>query len=147
MNTDTESKTVAEFLKALMQTHEALNTLACQLRSRSDVKVVKVYPFIPSDMNQHHWDEQQREQAICSEFGVSAELHDGSISDWWLEVRCERSGWYAAANIFQSDVGEDGCHRVAGYDEQQQHSLTYAEALTQLPKCAGWLLANADMSH
>ena len=28
MNTDTESKAVAEFLKALMQTHEALNTFS-----------------------------------------------------------------------------------------------------------------------
>ncbi len=28
MNTDTKSKTVAEFLKALIQTHEALNTFS-----------------------------------------------------------------------------------------------------------------------
>ena len=145
MKTDTDNKAVAEFLQALMQTQEALNELAGQVRSRSEVKSVKVCPFIPSDMTQHHWDEEQQEKAIGSEFGVSAELYDGVMLDWWLEVRCQQSGWYITANIFRSDAGEDGCHQVAEYDEQ--HSLTFATALTQLSELVGWLVANAGMSE
>ena len=145
MKNDSESKTVAEFLQALMQAHESLSELAGQVRSRSEVKSVKVCPFIPTDMTQHHWDEEQQEKAVGAEFGVSAELYDGAILDWWLQVRCQQSGWYITANIFRGDAGEDGCHRVAEYDEQ--HSLTFAAALTQLSESVGWLVANAGMSQ
>jgi len=60
--TDAETKAVTAFLQTIVETHERLHELARQLRSCSEVKAVKVYPFAPGDITQHHWDEEQKKK-------------------------------------------------------------------------------------
>ena len=129
---------VFEFLQTLTTVHKQLQELAHRLRSYPEVKSVKAHLFVPSNMTQHHWDEEQQKQAVGSDFGVSAELYDGTIIDWWLEARCDESGWSIAANVYKSDVGEEGCHKIAEYGEQS--SLSLDTTLRLLLEAGTWFL-------
>lgn len=134
---------VFEFLQTLTSVHKQLQELAHRLRSYPEVKSVKVHLFVPSNMTQHHWDEEQQKQAVGSDFGVSAELCDKTIIGWWLEARCVESGWTIAANIYKSDVEEEGCHKIAEYSEQ--HSLSLEATLRRLLEAGTWFL-ESDIS-
>ncbi len=88
-------------------------------------------------MKRHHWDESQQTIAYGSEFGVSAILQDEATIDWWLDVRVDEGGWHIAADVFRSDPGEDGCHKIAEFGDR--HSLELEAAIRRRSEAVTWL--------
>ena len=57
--------------------------------------------------------------------------------DWWLEVRVDESGWHIGADVLRSDPGEDGCHKIAEFGDQ--NALDLEVAIKRLSEAVAWV--------
>ena len=50
------------------------------------------------------------EPYMSFEFGVSAELRNGAVVDFWIEVSATDTGWDVHPEVMRHDPDEDGSH-------------------------------------
>jgi hypothetical protein len=92
---DSSTQAVRIFLESMLPVREALDDLLRRLYKRSEVKIVRTYHL----------------QATQSpDFGLSAELHNGAVVDFWLELTSESDSWELRCYIARHDPDEDGSH-------------------------------------
>jgi hypothetical protein len=92
---DSKSQAVVDFLVAMQPVREALDDLVRQLYKRAQVSQVHTYPV---------------EATPSPDFGLSADLHNGAVIDFWLELTLERTCWHLEYSVQRHDPTEDGSH-------------------------------------
>ncbi len=93
---DLTTQAVRAFLESMGPVRDALDGLFRRLYERPAVKAVQRYHL----------------QAKPSpDFGLSAELHNGAIVDFWLELTSEGTSWELEYYVARHDPDEDGSHR------------------------------------
>ena len=93
---DQDTVAVKAFLASMIPVKEAIHTLARDLRNRPGVQQVTGYfPEL------YPW----------SDFGVSAELHNGAIVDFWISLWDESGCWQIDYSVLRGDPDEDGSHK------------------------------------
>ena len=133
---DDESEGVIRFLGGIVAAQERLHELARLLRQCPQVHKASVHRFSPARITRYD-QMMSGSQAIGGEFGVSAQMADGAVVDWWLEVwRGERT-WHVDYNVHQSDAGEDGSHVAVAFAGRQAATtgallISLAEAVEDL---------------
>jgi hypothetical protein len=88
-----------------------LHDFVIQLWKRPEVKTAQLWPFAPKGILVG----DPPDCEFGSDFGVSAELVDGSAIDWWLELWWNSKCWRVECTIFRHDPDEDGCHAIVGF--------------------------------
>lgn len=104
---DSNSEAVLDFLVAMRSVSEALRDLVRQLYKRAEVKIVRTCVV---------------EATLPSEFGVSADLHNGAVIDFWLELTFESNCWQLEYMVLRHDPDEDGAHTEKLFPAQTIHS-------------------------
>src|SRR5262245_26939726 len=126
---DFESQIVGKFLGSIASICQRLNELVVELWRRPDVKTARLWHFVPKEINEHRDVETVR--GISADIGVSAELIDGSMIDWWIEFWLDSKKWRIEHAVYKHDPDEDGCHPVITFPEQAAKTLDGAlEALS-----------------
>jgi hypothetical protein len=100
---DTNSKAVVDFLIAMRPVREALDDLLRQLYKRAEVKIVHTYAI---------------EATPSPDFGLSADLHNGAVVDFWLELTIEGTCWQLEYSVQRHDPDEDGSHAEKTFPAQ-----------------------------
>lgn len=139
---DTETASVLTFLEAVANAREGMDQLSRELLGRSGIRNVRFFHDAPKRYTIPHWDEEQKSYGISIDLSVSAELIDGTIIDWSLDISCDTQGWHVEYGVDQSDPGEDGSHRVSEYPVWQGVSLQ--EMAAHLPTAVAELGSSAD---
>src|SRR5690348_12365300 len=133
---DAESQSVGRFLCAIASIYQRLHEFVVQLWRCPNIKTARLWHFTPKGMNAHHNVESDR--GIWADFGVSAELIDGGMIDWWIEFWWDSQGWKIEHAVYQHDPDEDGSHPVITFPEQE--AMTLDGALHALSHAADDLL-------
>lgn len=95
---------------------EALDGLLRQLYKRPAVKIVHTYVL---------------EAVPSPDFGLSADLRNGAVVDFWLELTSEDIGWELTYYVARHDPDEDGSHTVVEFPRESIVSvLDMPSALT-----------------
>jgi len=123
-----ESETVARFLFAVAGAQEHFWSLVKDLHKRTEVEKATLYPFTSHKCRRHFPEKVEMREVFWSDFGVSANLQDGSVIDWWLEIEWDGDVWAIEANVHKSDPDEDGSHKVIEFAPAQTGSLDEAIA-------------------
>ena len=101
---DSSTRVVQEFLVAMKPIQEAFNEFVRELYRRPEVKLVHVYhPLLYPD----------------SDFGVSADLHNGAGLDFWIELETSGATWAMIYSVQRRDPNEDGTHCEAHFPPQK----------------------------
>jgi hypothetical protein len=104
-----ENAVVREFLASMVPVREALGDFVRALYKRPEVKLVHTYhPLAYS----------------CSDFGVSAELRNEVVVDFWIELDQKDSQWELSYYISRHDPDEDGSHSERDFAAQKIGSAT-----------------------
>jgi hypothetical protein len=105
---DTNTQAVRAFLESMQSVQEALDRLFRQLYERPAVKVVHTYHLRVKP---------------SSDFGLSAELHNGAVVDFWIELASESTGWELEYYVARHDPDEDGSHREVEFPAKTINSV------------------------
>ena len=105
---DTNTQHVREFLSSMHPVREALGELVRQLYRRQEVKLVHTY---------------NPEASLSPDFGVSAELHNGAVVDFWTELGSTDSSWQVNYSVLRHDPDEDGSHIVVSFPTETVQSV------------------------
>jgi hypothetical protein len=100
---DSNSQAVVDFLVAMRPVREALDDLLRQLYKRAEVKLVHTYAV---------------EATPSPDFGLSADLHNGAVIDFWLELTFDRTSWQLEYSVQRHDPDEDGSHTEKSFPAQ-----------------------------
>lgn len=74
---------------------DALGDFVRRLYLRREVKIVSTsYP----------------QMSTATAFGVSAELHNGAIVDFWVDLSSNKTNWQMEYSVMRHDPDEDGSH-------------------------------------
>lgn len=106
---DHDTRTVHAFLVAMHPVREALDNLVRCLYQRSEVKIVAA----------HH-----PEMIVVPDFGVSAELHNGAVVDFWISLWGEDNGWQMEYSVSRHNPDEDGSHTELDFPPETIHSVS-----------------------
>ena len=98
-----ESATVQEFLAVMEPVREALGDFVRALYKRPEVKLV----------HEHH-----PLAYVRSDFGISADLRNEAVVDFWIELELKDSQWEMRYSISRHDPDEDGSHNEKNFPEQ-----------------------------
>jgi hypothetical protein len=82
-------------LAATQPVRKALDDLLRRLNLRPEVKIASVY------YPQMH---------PSTDFGVSAELHNGAVIDFWIDLFFETTTWQMEFSVLRHNPDEDGSH-------------------------------------
>jgi hypothetical protein len=104
---DTKTQHVREFLASMHPVRDALGELVRQLYRRQQVKLVRTY---------------NPDASLSPDFGVSAELHNGAVVDFWTELRSTDSSWQVEYSVLRHDPDEDGSHTVVSFPTETVQS-------------------------
>jgi hypothetical protein len=104
---DSNSQVVADFLVAMRPVREALDDLLRLLYKRAEVKLVHTCPV---------------EATPSPDFGLSADLHNGAVIDFWLELKFDRTCWQLEYSVQRHDPDEDGSHAEKSFPPQSIRS-------------------------
>lgn len=88
-------KNVQEFLAAMGPVREALGDFVRALYKRAEVKLV--HAFHPLAY-------------LCSDFGISADLRNGAVVDFWIDLEQVDSEWQMRYSVQRHDPEEEGSH-------------------------------------
>jgi hypothetical protein len=105
---DSNTHSVIDFLSAMRPVHEALDGVLRQLYKRPEVRLVHTHVM---------------EAKPSPDFGLSADLRNGAVIDFWLWLSFERSFWQLEYAVYRHDPGEDGSHPVTVFPRQDIHSV------------------------
>lgn len=98
------SKIVEEFLGTMGPVREALGDFVRALYNRAEVKII--HEFHPLAYT-------------CSEFDISAELRNGAVVDFWVDLEQADSQWKMRYSVQRHDPDEDGSHREHDFPVQR----------------------------
>src|SRR4051812_40905022 len=123
---DANSQAVVDFLVAMRPVREALDDLLRQLYKRAEVKLVHTYAV---------------EATTSPDFGLSADLHNGAVIDFWLELRFEHTWWQLEYSVQRHDTDEDGSHAEKSFPAQsirsaQELPATLINAIRELERAS-----------
>ncbi|WP_206293026.1 hypothetical protein [Humisphaera borealis] len=124
---DSNSQVVVDFLIAMLPVRQALDDLLRQLYRRAEVKLVHTYAV---------------EVSPSPDFGLSADLHNGAVVDFWLELTFERECWQLEYSVQRHDPDEDGSHAEKSFPPQSVRSaqdlpMTLINAIRELERASG----------
>jgi hypothetical protein len=57
------------------------------------------------------------------DFGLSVDLHNGAVIDFWIELRSEDTSWQLEYSVQRHDPDEDGSHTEVEFPRQSIHSV------------------------
>ena len=100
---DSNTQAVAKYLAAMRAVREAMDDLLRQLYQRAEVKLVHTYVV---------------ESTPSPDFGLSADLHNGAVVDFWLELTFDSTSWQLAYSVQRHDPDEDGSHTEKSFPVQ-----------------------------
>ena len=92
---DPSTRVVSTFLESMRSVREALDDLLRRLYKRPEVKLVHTY---------------RPEATPSPDFGLSADLHNGAVVDFWLELQWDGTSWELEYFVARHDPDEDGSH-------------------------------------
>lgn len=104
---DQSTEAVRAFLVSMRPVREALDDLLRRLYKRPEVKSVHTFAL---------------EVALSTNFGLSADLHNGAVIDFWVELRSEDTSWQLEYSVRRHDPDEDGSHTEVEFPPQSIHS-------------------------
>ena len=131
-----ESASVIKFLNGIADAHEHLQRLCLRIKTNPAVQNAKVYRYSPSHIT------RDGIPTLEGDFGVSAEMVDGTVVDWWLEVWQDAERWHIDYNIHCCAVDEEYSHIAIAFAEKQAETLdaflvALSEAIQDL-EAASW---------
>jgi hypothetical protein len=106
---DPTTQTVRDFLGSITPVRQSLHDLIPRLYKRPEVKTVRVHAM---------------ELAPSTDFGLSAELRNGAVVDFWIELSCEDDRWELKYSVLRHDPDEDGCHPEVEFPPQSIRSIS-----------------------
>jgi hypothetical protein len=123
---DSNTQAVVDFLVAMRPVRAALDDLLRQLYKRPEVKLVHTYAV---------------EATPSPDFGLSADLHNGAVIDFWLELTLERTCWQLECSVQRHDPDEDGSHTENSFPPQSIRSArdvpsTLVDAIKELARAS-----------
>src|SRR4051794_31751227 len=92
----------------MRRVRDALDDLLRRLYKRSEVKIVHSYYL---------------EATLSPDFGLSADLHNGAVVDFWLQLTSEGTLWELQYYVARHDPDEDGSHREVEFPSKPIHSV------------------------
>jgi len=95
-----EKEPVQAFLIAMTHVRDALGDFIRALYRRPEVKLARIYH--PSAY-------------VSSDFGVSVELKNGAVVDFWIELERKDPVWEMTDYVSRHDPDEDGSHTEADF--------------------------------
>lgn len=104
---DQSTQAVHAFLLAMQPVRDALGDFIRKLNRRTEVKIVSTY---------------EPQMYLSSDFGVSAELHNGAVIDFWIELSFEKTSWQVSYSVLRHDPDEDGSHSERKFPVEMVHS-------------------------
>lgn len=107
-----DNQAVVGFLQIMADINRRLHDFQIQLSKRPEVATAQLFPFAPKGGIAFKTVGGPSDCELGSDFGVSAELVDGSVIDWWLELWWNAKRWRVECAIFRHDPDEDGCHAI-----------------------------------
>jgi hypothetical protein len=113
--TEMDNQAVVGFLQRTADINRRLHDFVVQLWKRPEVTTAQLFPFAPKGGIAFRTAGGPSDCELGSDFGVSAELGDGSVIDWWLELWWNSKCWRVECTIFRHDPDEDGCHPIVGF--------------------------------
>ncbi len=128
---DHESASVIKFLDGIAIAYEHLHGLSLRLQTNPAVKSVKRYRFSPSHITRY--DEYGNgTPTLSGDFGISADMTDGAVVDWWLEVWQDTVMWHIDYNVHRCEADEEYSHIAIAFAEKQAETLdTFLVALSE----------------
>ncbi len=110
---DDSTRAVRDFLFSMQPVREALGDFLPDLYKRAKVKYVTVYDPKPYP---------------SSDFGISIELHNGAVVDFWIELNARDAWWELTYSVQRHNPDEDGSHSEADFPPRK------VESATELPR-------------
>lgn len=140
---DIGSAYTVRFLMALATAQHTLSHFAGELQNRAEVERVVVYPFKPKVACRMIYDARGL-PTECSgdDFGVSVNLRNGAMVDWWLELYWHEQGWIIEHNVHKSDADEDGSHVAVAFAPWE--GKTFEALIAQLGTAVRELVATVN---
>jgi hypothetical protein len=105
---DSSTQAVRAFLVSMQPVRDALDDLLRRLYKRPEVKIVHTYVL---------------EATPSPDFGLSVDLHNGAVIDFWIELRSEDTSWQLEYSVQRHDPDEDGSHTEVEFPRQSIHSV------------------------
>ena len=128
---ESETASVIKFIQTVGDAKQVLHGLCRRLWTHLDWHKVTAFGSFPAGVTLHHWDEDQKRGLVGASLGVSAELSDGSVVDWSLDVSCDAQGWLVERAVYRHDPDEDGSHTEIEFPEWE--GVTLEEMVAYLP--------------
>jgi hypothetical protein len=126
---DTGSTFAIQLLETIARNHTLLRQLATQVKTAPEVANTR--------SGFHSW--QYPDECVLEGF-VSAELHNGTTVDWWLETHWNSGKWELHAEVFLID--DEGQDTILEFEDRT--AASFDQLLPALDSFTRELIASAE---